>query len=95
MITQAELQRLIDFEPGETTVLSLYLNVDPGRRSKDKYRLWLRKLLKRVAGQADPADIERVERYIDFEYDWQGKGVVCFAGHKAGLWQSFSLAVPI
>ncbi len=95
MITQAELQRLIDFEPSKSTVLSLYLNVDPGRRSKDKYRLWLRNLLKEVAGQADPADIERVERYIDFEYDWQGKGVVCFAGTQAGLWQTFSLAIPV
>jgi peptide chain release factor subunit 1 len=95
MITQAELQRLIDFEPGEAKVLSLYLNVDPSRRNKEKYRLWLRNLLKGVAGQADPADVERVEHYFDFEYDWQGKGVVCFTGDKAGLWQVFSLAVPI
>ncbi len=95
MITQAELQQLIDFEPGKHVVLSLYLNVDPGRRSKDKYRLWLRNLLKNVSEQADPADIERVERYFDLEYDWQGKGVVCFACNEAGLWQVFSLAVPI
>jgi peptide chain release factor subunit 1 len=95
MITQAELQRLIDFEPGEAKVLSLYLNVDPSRRNKEKYRLWLRNLLKGVTGQAAPADIERVEHYFDFEYDWQGKGVVCFSGDKAGLWQAFSLAVPI
>jgi peptide chain release factor subunit 1 len=95
MITQAELQQLIDFEPGEHPALSLYLNVDPGRRSKDKYKLWLRNLLKDVSGEADPADIERVERYFDFEYDWQGKGVVCFACDKAGLWQAFSLAVPV
>jgi peptide chain release factor subunit 1 len=95
MITQAELQRLIDFEPGEAKVLSLYLNVDPSRRNKEKYRLWLRNLLKGVVGQADPADVERVEHYFDFEYDWQGKGVVCFTSNKAGLWQAFSLAVPI
>jgi len=95
MITQAELQQLIDFEPGAYSVLSLYLNVDPGRRSKEKYRLWLRNLLKDVSDQADPADIERVERYFDFEYDWQGKGVICFACHKANLWQAFSLAVPV
>jgi peptide chain release factor subunit 1 len=95
MITQAELQRLIDFEPGEAKVLSLYLNVDPSRRNKEKYRLWLRSLLKGVVGQADPADVERMEHYFDFEYDWQGKGVVCFTSNKAGLWQAFSLAVPI
>lgn len=95
MITQAELQQLIDFQPGDYSVLSLYLNVDPSRRSKDKYMLWLRHLLKEVSGQADPADIERVERYFGFEYDWQGKSVVCFACTKADLWQVFSLAVPM
>ena len=95
MITQAELQQLIDFEPAEQLVLSLYLNVDPSRRSKDKYMLWLRKHLKEVSGQADTTDIERVERYFGFEYDWQGKSVACFSCAKAGLWQVFTLAVPM
>jgi peptide subunit release factor 1 (eRF1) len=95
MITQAELQQLIDFEPGKHPVLSLFLNVDPSRRSKDKYMLWLRSLLKEVSGKADPADIERVEHYFGFEYDWQGRSIACFACTKAGLWQVFPLAVPM
>lgn len=95
MFTQAELQELIDFGPGKHPVLSLYLNVDPSRRSKEKYMLWLRNLLKGVSGQADPTDIDRIERYFGFEYEWQGKGVVCFSCAKAGLWQVFPLAVPI
>jgi hypothetical protein len=95
MITQAKLQQLIDFEPTEHPVLSLYLNVDPSRRSKDKYMLWLRNYLKEVSGQADSADIERVERFFGFEYDWQGKSVACFACTQAGLWQVFPLAVPM
>ncbi len=95
MITQADLQQLIDFEPGEYQVLSLYLNVDPSRRSKDKYMLWLRNHLKEVSGQADSADIERVERYFDFEYAWQGKSIACFVCTKADLWQVFPLAIPM
>jgi peptide chain release factor subunit 1 len=95
MITQAELQQLFDFEPGQQPVLSLYLNVDPSRRSKDKYMLWLRKHLKEVSRQADPDDIERVERYFGFEYDWQGKSVACFTCTQANLWQVFTLAVPM
>jgi peptide chain release factor subunit 1 len=95
MITHAELQQLIDFEPTGHPVLSLYLNVDPSRRSKDKYMLWLRNHLKEVSDQADQADIERVERYFGFEYDWQGKSVASFACAEAGLWQAFPLAVPI
>jgi len=95
MITRAELQHLIDFKPGTHLVLSLYLNVDPSRRNKEKYMLWLRNLLKEASGQADPADIERIERYFGLEYEWQGKSVVCFACTKAGLWQAFPLAVPM
>lgn len=95
MITQAELQQLIDFEPGQQPVLSLYLNVDPSRRSKDKYMLWLRNHMKDVSGRADPADIERVERYFGFEYAWQGKSVACFSCQQAGLWQVFTLAMPM
>jgi peptide chain release factor subunit 1 len=95
MITQAELQQLIDFEPTGHPVLSLYLNVDPSRRSKDKYMLWLRNYLKEVSGQAEPADIERVERYFGFEYDWQGKSVACFSCAEADLWQVFTLLVPM
>jgi hypothetical protein len=95
MITLAELQQLIDFEPTEHPVLSLYLNVDPSRRSKDKYMLWLRNYLKEVSEQADTDDLERVERYFGFEYDWQGKSVACFSCTKAGLWQVFPLAVSM
>jgi peptide subunit release factor 1 (eRF1) len=95
MITQAELQQLINFEPTEHPVLSLYLNVDPSRRSKDKYMLWLRNYLKEVSEQADTVDVERVERYFSLEYDWQGKSVACFSCTSAGLWQVFPLAVPM
>jgi peptide subunit release factor 1 (eRF1) len=95
MITQAELQHLINFEPSGHPVLSLYLNVAPSRRSKDKYMLWLRNHLKGVSDRADPADVERVERYFGFEYDWQGKSVASFACTKDGLWQAFPLAVPM
>jgi len=95
MITHAELQALVDFESGGHPVLSLYLNVDPSRRSKEKYMLWLRNLLKEVSRQADPADVERVERYFGLEYEWQGKSVACFACTRAGLWQAYPLAVPM
>ena len=94
MITRAELQDLIDFKPGKYPVLSLYLNVDPSRRNKEKYMLWLRNLLKEGSEQADPADVERIERYFGLEYEWQGKSVACFACTNAGLWQAFTLAVP-
>jgi peptide chain release factor subunit 1 len=95
MITESELQELIDFQGDDMPVLSVFLNVDPSRRSKEKYKLALRKLLKDVSDRADPADIERVKKYFDLEYNWQGKGVALFSCAALELWRTYSLAVPV
>jgi peptide chain release factor subunit 1 len=95
MINQSELQKLVDILSENPPILSLYLNVDPAKRSKDEYRLTLRNLLKSVEGQAHPADSERIERYFDFEYDWGGKGVACFSCSNKNLWTPYVLAVPV
>jgi peptide chain release factor subunit 1 len=95
MITESELQGLIDFQSDDTPVLSVFLNVDPSQHSKEKYKLALRKLLKEVTGRAAPEDIERVERYFNLEYNWQGKGVALFSCAAGGLWRAYSLAVPV
>ncbi len=95
MFTERDLGELVEFRSDETPVLSLYLNVDPTQQTTDQYRLTLRSMLKEVAGEAASADIEAIERYFDFEYDWQGKGVVVFTCQAAAFWRSYSLAVPV
>ncbi len=95
MFTERDLSQLVEFRSNGTPVLSLYLNVDTTQQTTDQYRLTLRSLLKQVSGEADPADVEAVERYFDFEYDWQGKGVVVFSCQDADFWRSYSLAVPV
>lgn len=95
MFTEQDLNELVGFRSDHTPVLSLYLNVDPTQQTTDQYKLTLRSLLKEAAEETNPADIEAIERYFDFEYDWQGKGVVIFSCHDAEFWRSFSLAVPV
>lgn len=95
MFTEQDLNELVEFRSEETPVLSLYLNVDPTQQTTDQYRLALRSLLKEAADEARSADIEAVERYFDFEYDWQGRGVVVFSCQDADFWRSYSLAVPV
>lgn len=89
------LQELATFESTQSPVLSVYLNVDPHRRSRDKYKLALRRLLESVSDQADPRDIARIEQYIDLEYDWQGKAVACFSCQKPPFWRAFPLLLPL
>lgn len=95
VFTEQDLDDLVEFRSDRSPVLSLYLNVDPTQHTTDQYRLMLRSLLKEAAAEAKPADVEAVERYFDFEYDWQGRGVAVFSCQDAGFWRSFSLAVPV
>ncbi len=95
MFSENDLQELVGFHSEESPVLSLYLNVDPTKHTTDQYKLVLRGLLKKVAGQAARKDIAAVERYFDHEYDWQGKGVVVFSCLKRDFWRAYPLAVPV
>jgi len=95
MFSEQDLTELIEFRSDGAPVLSLYLNVDPTQQPTDKYRLVLRSLLKEMAEEAEQADIDAVERYFDFEYDWQGRGVAVFSCQEADFWRSYSLAVPV
>ncbi len=95
MFSEQDLNELVEYRAPDSNVLSLYLNVDPTQQTTDKYRLVLRALLKEVAEEAEAEDIEAVERYFDFEYDWQGRGVALFSCQEDGFWRSYSLAVPV
>jgi len=95
MISEQELQELVDFRAKESSVLSLYLNVDPRQHTKDEYRLALKSMLKKVADEASAKDLAEVEKYLDFQYGWQGKGVVIFSCLEEGFWRAYSLAVPV
>jgi peptide subunit release factor 1 (eRF1) len=95
MFAEQDLNELVQFKSDQAQVLSLYLNVDPTQHTTEQYKLTLRSLLKEVAGEADADDLEAVERYFDFEYDWQGKGVAVFSCQDEDFWRSHVLAVPV
>jgi peptide chain release factor subunit 1 len=95
MISEKELQELVDFHTKESSVLSLYLNVDPTQHTKDEYKLTLKSMLKGVAKEAPAKDLAEVEKYFDFQYDWQGKGVAIFSCLEEDFWRAYPLAVPI
>jgi peptide subunit release factor 1 (eRF1) len=96
MIQEADLQELAELVSKEAQILSLYLNADPHRRSKEEHKLNLRRLLAHAAQQgASHADIERVERFFDHEYDRQGRGVACFSCQEQGFWRAYPLLVSV
>ncbi len=95
MIGERDIQELAAYEPGETPVVSLYLNVDPTQRTTEAYKLRLRGLLKNAVRPELAEDLSAIEKYIEHQYDWSGRGVVLFSNQSEGLWKTFPIAVPL
>jgi peptide chain release factor subunit 1 len=93
MFSKQELKELAAYRSETSPIVSVYLNVDTTQVTAEQYRLTLRGMLKSVADKAAPADIEAIERYIEFEYDRQGKGLVIISG--ADFWREYALAFPV
>jgi peptide subunit release factor 1 (eRF1) len=95
MITEETLRELIKLSDKEAPMVSLYLNVDPSRHAKEEYRLTLRNLFKDVSDTISKDDVTRIENYLDFEYEWQGKSLAIFSSADRGVWRVYPLAVPV
>jgi peptide chain release factor subunit 1 len=95
VITEKELQALVSFDGRGSNVLSVYLDTDSARHTKEESRLTLRQILSAVSDLAASRDVQRVQRFFDTEYDWQGKGAAIFSCQKQKFWQVHRLAVPV
>jgi peptide chain release factor subunit 1 len=93
MLTERDLRELIDFRPGHP-VLSVYLSADPAAGTSEAHKLRLRQMLKDLPG--NPAsDIEAVERFVHYEYDWSGRGLAAFSCQAKGFFRAYPLFVPL
>jgi peptide subunit release factor 1 (eRF1) len=94
MFTKEDIKALATYRSETTPVLSVYLNVDITQLTVEQYRLTLKGLLKSASEQeARREDIEAVERYVELEYDGQGKGLAVFSGER--FWQAYALDLPV
>jgi peptide chain release factor subunit 1 len=93
VFSKQELKELAAYRSQVVPVVSVYLNVDTSEISSEQYRLTLRGMLKSVADQADPADLEAIGRYVELEYDRQGSGLALFSG--GDFWRAYTLAFPV
>jgi peptide chain release factor subunit 1 len=93
MFSKEDLKELAAYRSESPPVLSVYLNVDTTQLTPEQYRLTLKGMLKSVSDQAAREDIETVERYLDLEYNWQGKGMAMFSAGE--FWRAIPLAFPV
>jgi peptide subunit release factor 1 (eRF1) len=91
MFTEKDLRELLEFKT-DHQVLSVYLNTDPTLGSADAYKPRLRGMLKDVNLEDD---VETVEHYINFEFDWSGKGLALFSCAEEDFFRAFPFAVPL
>jgi peptide subunit release factor 1 (eRF1) len=96
MFDEKDVRELAAFQGGEAPVLSLYLSTDPSRHMKEEAKLTLRGMLKQAAALgAAQSDAQRVEHFVELEYDWQSKGVALFSCQDKDFWRAFPLGVPV
>jgi|GEM_PF-933972 len=96
MLTDSEIRRAIEMECEENPILSVSLNVDPHRRSPEKYRLALRSLLGQAEKKgASPKDIKRMQDYLDLEHDRTGRGIVMYSCVAENFWWVHTFLPPL
>jgi peptide subunit release factor 1 (eRF1) len=93
MIYEQEVHELIEYRPGYP-VLSVYLNLDPARGNLESNKLRLRQMIKEYENDL-PDDIERIERFIEHEFDWTGRSLVIFSCAADGTFRHFSFPIAL
>lgn len=93
MIGEKEFQALVGFT-GTKEVLSLYLDTDLAHRTKDAVKLLFRQHIRNLEEKPVSTDVKAIERYLDFEYDWQSRGLAIFASGEE-LWKTIPLPIPV
>ena len=101
------LRSLAEFEPTDLPVLSVYLDMrpqatgeSPGRRTSLTI---LRDRLSKIEGTLGPrgdgfdsfrSDAERIQAFLDQDFDRSSQGLAIFACSGAGLWESVESGTP-
>ena len=91
MTDNRDLQALVDFSGGQ--VLSVYLDADLGTKSKDTIKLMFRERVKALGDSASD-EIQAVQKYLDYEYDWEFRGLAIFVSGET-LWKVLPLPIPV
>ena len=91
MFTENDLRELLEWHAPDS-VLSIYLNTDPSLGNTDAYSLRLRNMLKEVNL---PDDLAAVEKYMNTEYDWSGRGIAIFSCAANNNFRAYPLAIPV
>ncbi len=100
MIAAEQLEQLKGFD-GSARILSVYLNLEPGRQPEQAHQIAFKGLVQEVRSRLDErgqaqldADADAVQAWLDREPP-QGRGLAIFSCQPAGIWQTHFLPVVV
>ncbi len=99
---RAQLDRLAAFEPTALPVVSLYLDMQPDQHGRARFDPFLRKTFperaktfKGDARRSFDQDVERIKTLLGEDVERSANGLVIFACHGAGLFETTQMNAPI
>jgi peptide subunit release factor 1 (eRF1) len=106
LVTVAEMKALTAFHSDDYPVVSLFLDVRPEEREREKIRVKLKHLIdeaKHLPAASSTKErrrifqqeSERLMTWFETEYDYTGRGLAIFTALEKGLWRSFRLPAPV
>ena len=93
MFNQAQLQELLSYQPNGHEVVSVYIDTDSGKATKDAIKLQVRGMLK-SAQLTEEKDAAEIERYLDHSYDWKQPGLALFCSNGGDFFRAYPAAIP-
>ncbi len=98
------MKKLTTFEPNGSPFISIYLNAEPDNQGRDKFDVWLKKVLSmRTKGfkensaelESYEKDVERIMNFVEKEVDAAANGIAIFVCNGAnGFFETVQLDAP-
>ena len=95
MFNEEDLREVAEFQGKGSPVVSLYLDTDLTYQTKEKCTLTMRELFRRLEKEVPREDRKRMQQFLDFEHDWQAKGIAVFSCQARDFWRVYPVAVPL
>ncbi|MCA9926244.1 MAG: hypothetical protein KC419_24215 [Anaerolineales bacterium] len=92
MFNQAQLQELLSYEANGHQVVSVYVDTDSGKETKDAIKLQVRGMLKN-AQLTEENNAAEIERFLDHGYDWKHPGLAIFCSKGGDFFRTYPVAI--
>jgi|GEM_PF-154758 len=110
MVTALDLGNILDFEPVNKPITTLYLSIDAEGKKNKQHKILFKDILKyksqktyfknltQEESQSVQNDFKKIEDYINMEFGMNGdasRSVAIFSCSEADLWESIKFSVPM